>query len=180
MGFPSISLYRWVSCAHFTFWLCVQRMQQVVRSALSAKEDATDESDVMEAWISLGGTHNWFLINRASPLHSIRRVAWQNWVYQSRKTQRCLFWIRTCRWPHQLGMPFTLLYLNILHHTSCVQLASAADSEGADYQTFKALLKWRKSLNIFRSTNKIVCALLLKRRWCIYSTTIPLLVLTSN
>ena len=45
-------------------------MQQVVRSALSAKEDATDESDVMEAWISLGGTNNLPLINRASPSHS--------------------------------------------------------------------------------------------------------------
>ena len=32
-------------------------MKQVVSSALSAKEDAADESDVLEAWISLGAAN---------------------------------------------------------------------------------------------------------------------------
>jgi hypothetical protein len=32
-------------------------MKQVVRSALSAKEDAADESDVLEAWVSLGAAN---------------------------------------------------------------------------------------------------------------------------
>lgn len=84
--------------------LSVDQFISVVRSALSAKEDATDESDVMEAWISLGGSPD--------------------------KTG--------CITAAKLSGVFSEFELAVDLGNS---LASAADSEGADYQTFKALLK---------------------------------------
>ena len=97
------SLFRWdsvVSAPVRTYHLPAE-LKQVVRSAQSIREDAADESDVLEAWISLGSSFM-FVVSAISPSCFIRRISRQNGKYQGFQAQRSFFWIRTRRRHQQI------------------------------------------------------------------------------
>ena len=59
-------------------------LKQIVQSAQSAREDAADESDVLEAWISLGG------VNQQTTQSTIRDAATLSSAISTLKTENIL------------------------------------------------------------------------------------------